>query len=162
MEGRLGGQVIFSHHGIYRGQDEPLRRCKDNLPSLLTNTRTEFGKPRSTMQSRINFAFFFLFFVTFTASLVWADCPSCDSYSKALRSCGSSSANTTVLGSSIDDHTVHCMCSTSSNSATLNSCHGCIISDSTANLDLGLNSIAMSAWTYTCKAGRGHSPFPAP
>ena len=93
--------------------------------------------------------FRFLVYITlassFVSTLVSADCPACDSYNDALRSCQTSS---TAVGTSTDSTTIHCMCSSKSNVTDMNACQGCAETD--PSLDLAPTVLA--AWTTTCQA----------
>ncbi|KAL8746863.1 MAG: hypothetical protein Q9190_001187 [Brigantiaea leucoxantha] len=80
--------------------------------------------------------------------LVAAQCPACDSYQAALKSCKTNSADTQTVGDTMDTSTVHCMCQTKSTSAQQNTCTGCAETNSNANLDITV----LLAWYTTCTA----------
>ena len=85
----------------------------------------------------------------FPAQIV-AQCSACTSYIAALKSCQKTSANVTQVGSTMDTDTVHCMCTSSSSYAEMNSCTGCTYSDSSLYEDL--DALVLFAWTTTCDA----------
>ena len=52
----------------------------------------------------------------------------------------------------MDTTTVHCMCTTNSASATINTCVGCMESNPTDTDNADIDGIALAAWVTTCKA----------
>ena len=80
--------------------------------------------------------------------LTAAQCSVCNSYSAALKSCQTTSANVTAVGGTMDTTSVHCMCISKSSTAQMNTCQGCDDSNTSLNLDISL----LYAWYLTCKA----------
>lgn len=81
-------------------------------------------------------------------NLITAQCSACDSYSAALKSCQTTSANISAVGSTIDTKSVNCMCVSSSSATEMNTCQGC----NEANLNLKLDTLLLLAWYNTCTA----------
>ncbi|KAM0798759.1 hypothetical protein BDR22DRAFT_890883 [Usnea florida] len=81
-------------------------------------------------------------------ALISAQCAACDSYTAALQSCQTTSANDTAVGTTIDSTTIHCMCSSKSNYTDMNACTACYTIDPSATLDFSV----LSAWALTCTA----------
>ena len=96
--------------------------------------------------------FRFLVYITLSlpllSTLVSADCPVCNSYTNALRSCQTSSSHVTQVGTSMDSNTIHCMCSSKSNETDMNACQGCAETDPSPDL----LSAVLAAWVVTCQA----------
>lgn len=82
--------------------------------------------------------------------LITAQCPACDSYTAALKSCQTTSANVTAIGGTMDTASVHCMCASSSNASLINTCQGCIESNPLVSATLDFPVVL--AWGTTCKA----------
>jgi len=78
------------------------------------------------------------------AHLITAQCPACDSYSAALRSCQKTSTNITAIGNTMDTSSVHCMCVSSSSATQMNTCQGCG--------DTNIDARILGSWYNTCKA----------
>ena len=95
--------------------------------------------------------FHFLIYTTlsfpFISTFVSADCTVCDSYTNALKSCQTSS-HVTLVGTSMDSTTIHCMCSSKSNQTDMNACQSCAESDQSLDLDTAV----LFAWIKTCQA----------
>ena len=87
-------------------------------------------------------------------TLVNAQCPTCDSYAAALKSCQSASIDVTTVGSTMDAASIECMCKTKSNAADMNSCIGCWEVNPTSyfNDQDGLSVTTVTSWQTTCKA----------
>lgn len=81
-------------------------------------------------------------------TLTTAQCPACDSYQSALKTCQTPSANTLAAGSSMDVAGIQCMCTKESSAQELNTCQGCNNADLNLEIDVG----ALLAWTTTCQA----------
>ncbi len=94
------------------------------------------------------------FFTLLLPTIVTAQCPSCDSYTAALKSCQTTSANITAVGDTMDTTSVQCMCVTKSDSATMNTCVGCWESNAEAQSfsNEGFDVKVLQAWGTTCKA----------
>ena len=84
----------------------------------------------------------------FLPNLISAQCAACDSYTAALHSCQTTSANVTAVGTTMDSTTLHCMCTSKSSVTGMNACLACEESDPSPSLD----STVLLAWTNTCKA----------
>jgi hypothetical protein len=83
----------------------------------------------------------------FLPSLISAQCPACDSYTAALKSCQSPSVNVTAIGNTMDASTVHCMCVAHSNTAQMNTCQGCLETSGTTDI-----LTVLLTWRTTCNA----------
>ena len=81
-------------------------------------------------------------------NLMSAQCANCDSYTAALKSCQTTSANVTAVGTTMDSTTIHCMCTTKSGVTEMNACQAC--DESNPSTDLA--PLVLSAWTTTCTA----------
>ena len=87
-------------------------------------------------------------FLPLLPTLISAQCDACNSYSAALQSCQTTSAQVVDVGSTMDSTTLHCMCTSRSNVTEMNTCLGC----DESNLSTTLNIAVLNAWTMTCKA----------
>lgn len=81
-------------------------------------------------------------------TLISAQCNACDSYIAALKSCQTTSANVSDIGTTMDSTTLHCMCTSRSGVTQMSACQGCEESSPNASLDV----ILLSTWTTTCMA----------
>ena len=88
------------------------------------------------------------FLLPLLPTLISAQCADCDSYTAALTSCQTTSANVTTVGSTMDTTTLHCMCTSKSGVTEMNACQGCDESNPSTSIDL----LVLAAWTTTCKA----------
>ena len=86
----------------------------------------------------------------FLPAQIAAQCSACTSYTAALKSCQTGSANLTQIGSVVDTDDVHCMCQSSSSYTEMNSCTGCTETDYT--LEESIDPTILDAWTSTCNA----------
>ena len=95
-----------------------------------------------------------LLLFSYLLALTTAKCDACTSFSAALTTCQKSSTggtNVTALGTAMDTDSIHCMCSTSSNAAQMNTCNGCLIQDP---LSVDVDITVLLAWSTTCKADK--------
>ena len=81
-------------------------------------------------------------------ALISAQCAPCDSYSAALQSCQTTSANDTAVGTPMDSTTIRCMCSSKSNVIDMNACTACFLADLNPDFTISV----LTAWTLTCTA----------
>lgn len=93
------------------------------------------------------FSFYVTLLLPILPTLVSANCTACDSYTSALRSCGSR-INVTAVGTATDSSTIHCMCTSKSGLTDMNACKDCIEADPSPDL----LSAVLLAWTTTCQA----------
>ncbi|CAF9938618.1 MAG: hypothetical protein ALECFALPRED_007750 [Alectoria fallacina] len=87
-------------------------------------------------------------FLPLLPTLISAQCAACDSYSAALKSCQTTSAQIVDVGSTMDSTALDCMCTSRSNVTDMNTCLAC----DEANLSTVLNIAVLNAWTMTCTA----------
>lgn len=80
--------------------------------------------------------------------LTTAQCPSCDSYTTALKSCQTTSTNVTAVGNTMGTTSVNCMCVAHSNAGQMNTCQGCY------DINTDINILVLLAWYTTCTAGQ--------
>ena len=86
--------------------------------------------------------------------LITAQCDACTSYGAALDTCQSktTSANLTMVGTTMDTAAVDCMCKTDSNQAQMNTCQGCAVSGTaTTSLEDYVDQTVVSSWYFVCK-----------
>lgn len=88
------------------------------------------------------------FLWAFLSTLISAQCAACDSYTSALQSCQTTSANVTAVGTTMDSTTIHCMCTSKSGVTEMNACQGC----EDTNPGTSLVDSVLAAWTLTCTA----------
>lgn len=84
----------------------------------------------------------------FLPTIVSAQCAACDSYTAALKSCQTTSANVTEVGTTMDSTTIHCMCTSDSGDTDMNACEACVESTPSTNIEITV----LAAWTTTCQA----------
>ena len=77
-----------------------------------------------------------------------SQCPTCDSFSAALKSCQATGINITAVGNRMDASTVHCMCVSSSSSTEMADCSYCDGSIDEVTVD----GVALLSWYDTCYA----------
>ena len=77
-----------------------------------------------------------------------SQCPTCDSFNAALKSCSTTGINVTAVGNKIDTETVHCMCVSSSSAADMAECSAC---DGSID-EVAVDGDALIAWYDTCFA----------
>ena len=87
-------------------------------------------------------------FLSLVPTLISAQCAACDTYTAALKSCQTTSANVTAVGTKMDSTTIHCMCTAESGVTGMNACQACEESNPSESLDLPV----LLAWTTTCQA----------
>lgn len=80
--------------------------------------------------------------------LITAQCPACDSYSAALKTCQSqtTTSNLTTTGDTMDTASIECMCVKNSGTEQMDICHGCL--QNTLDWDVSL----LLGWYITCSA----------
>lgn len=79
-------------------------------------------------------------------NLISNQCAACDSYTAALISCQTTSANVTAVSTPIGSTTIHCMCTLKSSVTAMNTCQAC----DQSNPSRDLAPLVLSAWTATC------------
>lgn len=146
----LGGSFGF----VYKGGRFPssfesihlLKPCHWNLSANHTPSIYDCYSP---LPDKMKYRFpSIALFALHLPYLITAQCSACNSYSAALKSCQTTSANITAVGNIMDTTSVHCMCVSSSSATEMNTCQGCGESNFNLNLDLSL----LLAWYNTCKA----------
>lgn len=98
----------------------------------------------------MHFVLFTSLLILHIAHFINALCPACGSYSAALKSCQSNSANLTLIGSAMDTASIDCMCMSRSSTTQKNTCQGCQVSSTSAE-DFPDPSLLLT-WYFTCKA----------
>ena len=91
----------------------------------------------------LSIALFALYLPHFIAA---SQCPSCESYDAALKSCTTTGINSTAIGNKMDTDTVHCMCVSRFSATEMIDCLECNESVDEADVD----SNALTGWYYTC------------
>lgn len=86
-----------------------------------------------------------------------SQCPTCDSFSAALKSCQTPGLNITDVGSKMNTETVHCMCVSSSSTTKTDDCLSCAgsaneVTDVGSTDQVTVDVVALLAWYDVCYA----------
>ena len=81
-------------------------------------------------------------------TLIADQCPECDSYIAALKTCQTTSANISAVGTTINTQSTHCMCVSDSSFGEMTDCQICEDPDLSTDFDIEL----LGSWAVTCNA----------
>ena len=146
----LGGSFGFAYKsGRFPPSFESIHHLKPCHWNLSANHTPSIYDCFSPLPDKMKHRFLSIaLFTLYLPHLITAQCSACDSYSAALKSCQTTSANITEVGNTMDTKSVHCMCVSSSSASEMNACQGC----DESNINLNLDDVLLLTWYQTCKA----------